>query len=167
MESMLRFYAGNPAQTSEGSWKAPNTMLFVFGERVLNTLATKIPDRIGAFYKAVFDARKSAQSGPGSDEEAIPDAERPTTEQLRAYEASFSMLEALATKGALPKSFSTSQTTPTRASVIPPAQKNTPSTGPAASTASEEPTSSTAWSIIGVLIVAVGGLLWWLGKRRS
>lgn len=32
---------------------------------------------------------------------------------------------------------------------------------------SEEPTSSTAWSIIGVLIVAAGGLLWWLGKRRS
>jgi hypothetical protein len=35
------------------------------------------------------------------------------------------------------------------------------------STPSEEPSSSTAWSIIAVLIVATGGLLWWLGKRRS
>jgi|JI10StandDraft_1071094.scaffolds.fasta_scaffold35827_2 hypothetical protein len=32
---------------------------------------------------------------------------------------------------------------------------------------SEEPTSSTSWSIIVVLIVAAGGLLWLLLKRRS
>lgn len=100
MESMIRFYAGNPAQTSEGSWQQTNTMLFVFGDRLLKILATKAPDRINAFYKAVLDARKSAQSGPESDEEAISDAEKPTAGQLRAYEATFCKLEALAAKGA-------------------------------------------------------------------
>jgi hypothetical protein len=174
LEAMIRFYAGNPAQTSEGSWQTPNTMLFVFGDRVLNTLATKVPDRIDAFYKAVQDARKSAQSGPDPDEEVIPDAERPTAEQLRAYEASFGKLEELATKGALPKSAPKSQTTPTQASVIPPAvpavptaRKKAPSTAPAPSTPSEEPTSSTPWSVIIVLIVAAIGLLWLLVKKRK
>ena len=174
MESMLRFYAGNPAQTSEGSWQTTNTMLFVFGDRVLNTLATKVPDRIDAFYKAVQDARKSAQSGPGPDEEVIPDAERPTAEQLRAYEASFGKLEELVTKGALPKSDPKRQPTPTQASVIPPAvpavptaPKKAPSTAPAPSTPSEEPTSSTPWSVIIVLIVAATGLLWLLVKKRK
>jgi hypothetical protein len=170
MESMLRFYAGNSAQTSEGSWQNTNTMLFVFGDRVLNTLATKVPDRIDAFYKAVLDARKSAQSGPGPDEEAIPDTELPTAEQLRAYEAAFGKLKALATKGTLPKSVSTSQTTPTQASVnpptvpaVPPAQKNTSSTASAASTASEAP----PWSVIVILIVVATGLLWLLLKKRK
>jgi hypothetical protein len=174
MESMLRFYAGNPAQTSEGSWQTTNTMLFVFGDRVLNTLVTKVPDRIDAFYKAVQDARKSAQSGPGPDEKVIPDAERPTAEQLRAYEASFGKLEELATKGALPKSDPKSQTTTTQAPVIPPtvpaaptAPKKAPSTAPASSTPSEEPTSSTPWSIIVVLIVAASGLLWLFLKNRK
>ncbi len=174
MESMLRFYAGNPAQTSEGSWQATNTMLFVFGDRVLNTLSTKVPDRIDAFYKAVQDARKSAQSGPGPDEEVIPDAERPTAEQLRAYEASFGKLEELATKGALPKSDPKSQTTPTQASVIQPtvpavptAPKKAPSTASPSSTPSEEPASSTPWSVIVVLIVAAIGLLWLLLKGRK
>lgn len=175
MESMLRFYAGNPAQTSEGSWQTTNTMLFVFGDRVLNTLATKVPDRIDAFYKAVLDARKSAQSGPGPDEEAIPDAERPTAEQLRAYEASFSRLEALATKGVLPKSNLPSQTTSAQSSAIPPTVPTVQPKAPTkaleakskSSTPSEEPTSSAPWSIIVVLIVAATGLLWLLVKKRN
>lgn len=174
MESMLRFYAGNPAQTSEGSWQTTNTMLFVFGDRVLNTLATKVPDRIDAFYKAVLDARKSAQSGPGPDEEATPDAELPTAEQLRSYEASFGKLEALATKGALPRSDPTGQPASAQASAIPttvpevqPATKQAPEAKPTQATPSEEPTSSTPWSIIVVLIVAATGLLWLLVKNRK
>jgi hypothetical protein len=163
MESMLRFYAGNPAQTSEGSWQTTNTMLFVFGDRVLNTLATKVPDRIDAFYKAVSDARKTAQSGPGPDEEAIPDAERPTAEQLRA------------TKGALPKSNLPSQTTSAQSSAIPPTVPTVQPTAPTkaleakskSSTPSEEPTTSAPWSIIVVLIVAATGLLWLLVKKRN
>ncbi len=174
MESMLRFYAGNPAQTSEGSWQTNNTMLFVFGDRVLNTLATKVPDRIDAFYKAVLDACKSAQSGPGPDEEAIPDAELPTAEQLRSYEASFGKLEALATKGALPKSDPTSQPATAQASAIPttvpalqPAPKKTSEAKPTTSTLNEEPTSSTPWSVVAVVIVAAIGLLWLLVKKRK
>lgn len=175
MESMLRFYAGNPAQTSEGSWQTTNTMLFVFGDRVLNTLATKVPGRIDAFYKAVLDARKTAQSGPGPDEEVIPDAERPTAEQLRAYEASFSRLEALATKGAFPKSNLPSQTTSAQSSAIPPTVPTVQPTAPTkaleakskSSTPSKEPTSSAPWSIIVVLIVAATGLLWLLVKKRN
>ena len=38
---------------------------------------------------------------------------------------------------------------------------------PSTATLSEEPTSSTPWSIIVVLTVAAGGLLWLLLKRRS
>lgn len=173
MESMLRFYAGNPAQTSEGSWQTTNTMLFIFGDRVLTTLATKVPDRIDAFYKAVLDARKSAQRGPGPDEEAIPDAELPTAEQLRAYEASFGKLEALATKGALPKSDPTSQPISAQASAIPTtvqavqsAPKKGLSTAPT-STPSEETPSSTPWSVVAVLVVAATGLLWLLVKKRK
>ena len=174
MEAMLRFYAGNPAQTSEGSWQTANTMLFVFGDRALNTLATKVPDRIDAFYKAVLDARKSAQSGPGPDEEAIPDAELPTAEQLRSYEASFGKLEALATKGALPKSDPANHPTSAQASAIPttvpevqPAPKKTSEAKPTTSTLNEEPTSSTPWSVVAVVIVAAIGLLWLLVKKRK
>lgn len=60
----------------------------------------------------------------------------------------------------------TSQTTPEpkTPSIVQPPTPKAPSTAPAPS---EGLSSSTAWSIIGVLIVAVGGLLWWLGKRRS
>jgi hypothetical protein len=173
MEAMLRFYAANPAQTSEGSWQTNNTMLFVFGDRVLNTLATKVPDRIDAFYKAVLDARKSAQSGPGPDEEAIPDAELPTAEQLRSYEASFGKLEALATKGALPKSDPTSQPISAQASAIPTtvqavqlAPKKDLSTAPTL-TPSEETPSSTPGSVVAVLVVAATGLLWLLVKKRK
>lgn len=53
---------------------------------------------------------------------------------------------------------------------LPKALEKTPeskATTPTASSPSEEPTSSTAWSIIMVLIVAVCGLLWLLLKRRS
>ncbi|OYW76321.1 MAG: hypothetical protein B7Z37_09155 [Verrucomicrobia bacterium 12-59-8] len=42
-----------------------------------------------------------------------------------------------------------------------------PEAKPAVATPSEELTSSTHWSIIVVLIVAAGGLLWLLIKRRS
>ncbi len=49
----------------------------------------------------------------------------------------------------------------------PPAPRKVHESKPPVPTRIEEPTSSTAWSIIVVLIVAVGGLLWWLGKRRS
>jgi len=175
LEAMLRFYAGNPAQTSEGSWQTTNTMLFVFGDRVLDTLAKKVPDRIDAFYKAVQDARKNAKSGPGADEETIPDAERPTAEQLRAYEASFSRLETLAAKGALSKSDLPSKATPTQTSSLPPAvptvqaptTKMAPEPKPTRPTLTEEPASSAPWSISVVLIFAVAGLLWLLLKNRK
>jgi hypothetical protein len=172
MESMLRFYAGNPAQTSEGSWQTTNTMLFVFGDRVINTLVKKAPDRIDAFYKAVQDARKSAQSGLGADEEAIPNAERPTAEQLRAYEASFGKLEELATKGVLPKSDLPSQTPmqaqplPQAVPTVPPSPKQSAESKPLP-TRNEELTSSTPWSVIVILMAAAIGLAWLLLKHRK
>lgn len=46
-------------------------------------------------------------------------------------------------------------------------QVKTPSTAPAASTQSEEPTSSTPWSVVAVLIVAATGLLWLLVRKRK
>jgi hypothetical protein len=52
-------------------------------------------------------------------------------------------------------------------SVPPPAPKKAPSTAPAPSTPSEEPSASTPWSIIVVLIVAAMGLLWLLVKNRK
>ena len=173
MEAMVRFYAGNPAQSSEGSWRANNTMLFVFGDRVLNTLAKKAPDRIDAFYKAVLDARKSAQSGPGPDEEAIPDSERPTAEQLRAYEATFVRLEALVATGALPKSNLPSQADPTQASSLPhavskvPPQPKQSAETKSSPTRSEEPTPSTPWSVIVILMAAAITLAWLLLKKRK
>jgi hypothetical protein len=51
--------------------------------------------------------------------------------------------------------------------VQPTAPKIAPTTSPAPSTPSEEPTSSTPWSIFVVLIVAVIGLLWLLVKNRK
>ena len=171
LEAMIRFYAGNPAQTSEESGQTPNTMLFIFGDRVLGTLAQKAPDRIDAFYKAVQDARESAQSGPGPDEEPIPEAERPTAEQLQQYEASFKKLETLGIKGALPKSDQPDEASPTKASVKPrvvpevqsPASKTAPDAKP---TPNGEQTLAPI-SIIVVLFVAALGLLWLLFKRRS
>ena len=173
MEAMLRFYAGNPAQTSEGSWQTNNTMLFVFGDRVLNTLAKKAPDRIDAFYKAVLDARKSAQSGPGPDEEAILDTDRPTAEQLRAYEATFVRLEALVATGTLLKSELPSQIDPTQTLPLPqavpavqPSPKQSAASRPSP-TRSEEPTSSMPWSVIVILMSAAIGLAWLLVKTRK
>lgn len=49
----------------------------------------------------------------------------------------------------------------------PPAPKKAPTTAPAPTTPGEEPTSSTPWSIIVVLIVAATGLLWLLLKKRK
>jgi|GEM_PF-1435432 len=73
-----------------------------------------------------------------------------------------------------PKQDNGTSATPTKATAVnppfavqKPAPKKAPETKPMTSTPSEEHASSTAWSIIGVLIVAAGGLLWWLGKRRS
>ena len=171
--AMIRFYAGNPAQTSEGSWQTNNTMLFVFGDRVLNTLVKKAPDRIDAFYKAVLDARKSALSGPGPDEENIPDADRPTTEQLLAYEATFVRLEALVATGTLPKADLPSQIAPTQTLPLPqavPAVQQPPKQSAASSpspTRSEEPTSSTPWSEIVILMAVAIGLAWLLLKKRN
>jgi hypothetical protein len=52
-------------------------------------------------------------------------------------------------------------------SVQSPAPKQAPEAKPTAPTPSEEPTSSTPWSIIVVLIVAATGLLWLLVKNRK
>lgn len=117
--TMIRFYAGNPAQTSEGSSAFNDTMLFLFGNRLVDCLATKQPDRVEAFYKAVQVARQSARSGPGPDEEAIPENERPTEAQLKRYEAAFSRLESLATKGVLPPATDFSPLFPTPTSQMP------------------------------------------------
>jgi hypothetical protein len=51
--------------------------------------------------------------------------------------------------------------------VEPPAPKKAPEAKPTTPTPSEEPTSSTPWSIIVVLIVAATGLLWLLVKNRK
>jgi len=162
LDLMIRFYAGNNAQTSELSWLAPNRMIFIAGDRVIDRLSQHEPDRIAEFYKAVLDARADARSGPGPDEEPIPDAERPTVEQMRAYEASFRKLEELATKGALPKSDPKSQTTPKQTSVI---QQPTVPVVPIAP--KKSPSTGIPWNIILVLIVAAIGLLWLVLKRRS
>jgi len=173
MEAMLRFYAGNPAQTSEGSWQRNNTMLFVFGNRVVDCLASKAPDRIAAFYQAVQDARKAALIGPGPDEEAIPAAERPTAEQLRNYEAAFASLKMLSTGGVLPKADPTanqqqSSTSPQVPShVQPPAPKKPTDQKPAPLEPVAKSPASTRWPVAAVVIVAASGLLWLLIKRRS
>lgn len=66
-----------------------------------------------------------------------------------------------------------SESQPTRSSVPPllsahPASvKKAAEAKPAPTTPSEEPTSSTPWSVIVVLIVAAGGLLWLLLKNRK
>lgn len=93
LEAMLRFYAGNPSQSVEGSWQMNNTMLFVFGDRLVDCLVAKTPDRLAAFYKAVQDSRQDSLNGPGADEEPIPEAERPTSEQLRRYEGAYAKLQ--------------------------------------------------------------------------
>lgn len=54
----------------------------------------------------------------------------------------------------------------TSSTVLPPLNRKAPSTAPTA-TPSEEPASSTPWSIIVVLIVAATGLLWLLVKKRK
>ena len=48
-----------------------------------------------------------------------------------------------------------------------PAPKKTPEAKPTSITPIEEPTSSTPWSIIVVMIAAATGLLWFVFKRRS
>ena len=48
-----------------------------------------------------------------------------------------------------------------------PAPKKSPEAKPTTSTPSEEPTSSTLWSVIVILIVAATGLLWLLVKNRE
>lgn len=48
-----------------------------------------------------------------------------------------------------------------------PEPKKAPEAKPTTSAPNDEPASSTPWSIIVVLIVAAGGLLWLLFKRRS
>jgi hypothetical protein len=50
--------------------------------------------------------------------------------------------------------------------VLPPTPKKSPEAKPG-QTPTEEPTSSTPWSIIILLIVAVTGLLWLLVKKRK
>jgi|694.fasta_scaffold76427_2 hypothetical protein len=55
----------------------------------------------------------------------------------------------------------------TTTSLEPPAPKKAPEAKPTTSTPSEDPTSSTQWSIIAVLIVAALGLLWLQVKNRK
>lgn len=57
--------------------------------------------------------------------------------------------------------------TPKAPPVVQPPTPKAPEAKPTQPTLSEEPTSSTPWSIIVVLIVAALGLLWLLLKRRS
>jgi hypothetical protein len=173
--AMVRFYAGNPAQTSETSWSKPNMMLFILGDRVVDYLRNYAPDKIAAFYKAVQDARADARSGPGPDETPIPASELPTAEQLSRYEAAFARLETLATQGQLPDatgSPASASSAPSKplpkvapSSPTSPAPKASASTLPAA--AIEKPSSSTPWSVVAVLIVAAIGLLWLLLKNRK
>ncbi len=159
LEEMIRFHAGNPAQTSETSWMGNDEMLFVFGDRVINTLATKVPDRIDAFYKAVQDVRKN----PGS--RSWP------AEQLTNYEAAFARLEMLATKRVLPKAdYSEAGDTASPqvpSHVQPTAPRKPTDQKPAPSTAVEEPSSSTRWPLAAVVVVAALGLLWVLLKNRE
>lgn len=56
---------------------------------------------------------------------------------------------------------------PASPSPSPPIPKKSPDAKPTPWTPSEEPTSSTPWSVIVILIVAASGLLWLLLKRRS
>ena len=51
--------------------------------------------------------------------------------------------------------------------VQPPAPKHAPEAKPPKLTPNEEPTSSTPWSVVAVLIVAATGLLWLLLKNRK
>lgn len=174
IEAMIRFYAGNSAQTSEGSWRAGNVMLFVFGDRLLNCLESKVPDRIDPFYKAVQAARKSTQSGPGPDEEVIPDSWRLSAEALQKYENFFDKLETLAVKNALPSSGPPSRLSKMQGSVpqhlVPAVQTSAPAAVPEAKRAlalTEESKLTMSWRAMVVLTVAAIALCALLLKRRS
>ena len=99
---MLKFYAGNPAQSVEGSWQTNNTMLVLYGNKLVDLLATRALDRLGPFYKAVLDSRRDAGNYHDSDQNDIPVVNRLTPDQLNRYELAFSRLEALAATGVLP-----------------------------------------------------------------
>jgi len=169
MEAMIRFYAGNPAQTSETSWKAPNTMLFAFGTRLVKVLAETSPNRIEAFYTAVSDARNDAMRGPGPDEEEIPESERPSSDRLRSYEDAFNMLKSLATDGVLPGAESTDgaahpdtgnlrQAEAVDSSVQQVEPTKIPETEPVAESGEAEKSPLPSWLLI-VGVVAVLGIL--------
>lgn len=169
MEAMIRFYAGNPAQTSEGSWQTTNTMLFAFGSRVVRVLAETSPDRIEAFYKAVSDARNSALRGPGPDEVEIPESERPSSERLRDYEDAFNMLESLAADGVLPRVESTDDVSPPDTGNLEEAetvespvqrveQAEIPETESVVESSEAEESSLPSWALP-VIVVAVLGFL--------
>lgn len=178
LESMLRFYAGNPAQTSELSGGANNRLLFLFGDRLLECLSSKLPDRIDAFYAAVKDSRENTQrnlQNPSPNVELCPESERPTADQLQRYEDAFKRLEILAADGVLPKSvkkyqsLSSMSQKDTRVSQMtnPPKGKGGAQSDVIAST-TDKAVSVTSWGLIGLLaIVLVIGLSFWLKRPAS
>lgn len=173
LTAMVKFYAGNPAQTDELSWGGPNTMLFLVGERVVNHLQTDAPDRLSAFYKDVLRGRADAAQGPGPDQFAIPAAERPTAEQLARYEAAFAKLERLATHAkTTPDSAGKSNADASPAQ--PPVQPHSlhseqPSVPPVANSKTVPPMEQPAsfpWLGAIAALAAVAGFIWVLLKKR-
>lgn len=100
--AMLRFYAGNPAQSVEGSWQTNHALFVLYGNKVVDLLATHALDRVGPFFKAVQEARREAGGYHGSESAEVPLVNRLTSDQLQAYEIAFRRLEELATSGVLP-----------------------------------------------------------------
>jgi hypothetical protein len=91
-------------------------------------------------------------------------------QERAAKNAAFTPQVALSMLGVAQSSSASSseQTTPKPLPVVQPSvPKKAPSTAPVPATPNEEPTSSTPWSIIVVLIVAATGLLWLLVKNRK
>lgn len=96
MEAMLRFYVGNAAQTSEGSWMANNLMLFYFGDRVVECLSKNAPELIAEFLRLAHAGRLDMEITTEAEEGMPPEEGRPTPGQLGRYEVAFRRLEVVA-----------------------------------------------------------------------
>jgi hypothetical protein len=104
--------------------------------------------------------RALAVLGTSGDKKHIP--------QLKAFASNPQILIRTAAETALNNLKNKTGAEPTTPNQNPPPSVQAPAPNKApTSTPSEEPTSLTPWSIIVILTVAVGGLLWLLLKRRS
>lgn len=177
LDAMIQFYSANATQTSELSWLAPNNILFVLGNRVVERLGQHFPDRIAAFCEDVRHARKYNASGPGSDEGSIEALERPSAAQLARYEAAFAKLESLAKRSAATPATSSSDPSKRGKTEAPPTEQPEPPSNSLPASASApgvDPTASSANSTsnslacawVAAIVASISLLLLWLRRRK-